>query len=80
MKKNTQNKPNTVEPIFIPYCCNTSHEVVSILKSIYNEVNGDELEFVRAVRKSADPRLLMNNFAIDILYIFTDKIIKGEKS
>lgn len=74
MKKT--NTPNTAEPIFIPYCCHTSHEVVSILKSIYNEVKGDELDFVCAVRKSEDPRLQMNNFAIDVLYAFTDKTIK----
>lgn len=78
--KNTQNTPNTAEPIFIPYCCHTPKEVVSILKSIYKKVRGNEFEFVRAVRKSADPRLKMNSFAVNVLYAFTDKIIKGEKS
>jgi hypothetical protein len=62
------NKPNTTEPIYIPYCCHTSHEVVSILKSIYNEVDGDQFSFVCAVRKSEDPRLQMNHFAIKVLY------------
>lgn len=77
---NMTNTPKTVEPIFIPYCCHTSHEVVSILESIYNEVKGEELEFVLAVRRSVDPRLKMNSFAVNVLYTFTDKIIKGEKS
>lgn len=63
-----------LEPIFIPYCCHTSHEVVSILESIYNEVKGDKLDFLIAVRKSEDPRLQMNNFAIDVLYAFTEKM------
>jgi len=53
--------------------------VVSILKSIYNEAKGDELDFVCAVRKSEDQRLQMNNFAIDVLYAFTDKIDKAYK-
>lgn len=68
-----------VEPLFIPYASHTSVEMVSILKSIYRTVAGDEYLFMKKITRSEDIRLKsMNPFAVDVLYQFVKEIIDLE--
>lgn len=75
MKEFAGSNASTTDSVFIPYNGQTSLEMVSLLKSIYIDVKGDQLLFTRKVKRSADTRFAsMNNFAIDVLYEFCKEL------
>jgi hypothetical protein len=61
---------------FLPYASHTPQEMISMFVSIYRQVEGDELDFMRYCIGSSDTRLnKMNAFAREVMFQFAKSVV-----